>query len=176
MEFDSFFLLLSVAGNETTRNLISGGMLALMEHPEQRARLLAEPSLLPSAVEEMLRWVTPVNHFRRTATRDHEFHGQQIKENDKVVMFYTSANRDEAIFDKPEIFDITRTPNDHIAFGVGQHSCLGLNLARLEIRIIFEEIMKRMPDVELDGKVRRLRSNFINGYKEIPVKFTPTEG
>jgi cholest-4-en-3-one 26-monooxygenase len=176
MEFDSFFLLLSVAGNETTRNLISGGMLALIEHPEQRARLLAEPSLLPSAVEEMLRWVTPVSHFRRTSTRDHELRGQQIKENDKVVMFYCSGNRDEAIFDKPDVFDITRSPNDHIAFGVGQHSCLGLNLARLEIRIIFEEIMKRMPDVELDGKVRRLRSNFINGYKEIPVKFTPTEG
>jgi len=173
MEFDSFFLLLSVAGNETTRNLISGGMLALIEHPEQRARLIADPSLLPTAVEEMLRWVTPVNHFRRTATRDVELHGQHIKENDKVVIFYTSANRDEEVFKDPDVFDIARNPNDQIAFGVGQHSCLGLNLARLEIRVIFEEILRRMPDIELDGPIRRLRSNFINGYKEIPVRYTP---
>jgi len=173
MEFDSFFLLLSVAGNETTRNLISGGMLALIENPQARARLLADPSLIPSAVEEMLRWVTPVNHFRRTAMKDTEIRGQQIKEGDKVVIYYTSANRDEEVFTNPDVFDITRSPNDHIAFGIGQHSCLGLSLARLEIRIMFEEILRRMPDVELDGNIRRLRSNFINGYKEIPVRYTP---
>jgi cholest-4-en-3-one 26-monooxygenase len=173
MEFDAFFLLLSVAGNETTRNLISGGMLALMEHPEQRARLMADASLLPSAVEEMLRWVTPVIHFRRTATRDVELRGQTIKENDKVAIYYSSANRDEEIFKDPMTFDVGRTPNDHIAFGIGQHSCLGLNLARLEIKLMFEEILRRMPDIELDGPVRRLRSNFINGVKSIPVKFTP---
>lgn len=172
MEFDAFFLLLAVAGNETTRNLISGGMLALMENPEQRQRLLADPSLLPSAVEEMLRWVTPVIHFRRTATRDTELRGQKIKEGDKVVLYYTSANRDEEVFPDPHLFDVGRTPNEHLAFGIGQHSCLGLNLARLEIRVMFEEILKRMPDIELDGNIRRLRSNFINGFKEIPVKFT----
>jgi cholest-4-en-3-one 26-monooxygenase len=173
MEFDAFFLLLSVAGNETTRNLISGGMLALMENPEQRARLMADASLLPSAVEEMLRWVTPVIHFRRTATKDVELRGQKIKENDKVAIYYSSANRDEEIFDNAMTFDVARTPNDHIAFGIGQHSCLGLNLARLEIKLMFEEILRRMPDIELDGPVRRLRSNFINGVKSIPVKFTP---
>jgi cholest-4-en-3-one 26-monooxygenase len=173
MEFDAFFLLLSVAGNETTRNLISGGMLALMEHPEQRARLMADASLLPSAVEEMLRWVTPVIHFRRTATKDVELRGQKIKENDKVAIYYSSANRDEEIFQNAMTFDVGRNPNDHIAFGIGQHSCLGLNLARLEIKLMFEEILRRMPDIELDGPVRRLRSNFINGVKSIPVKFTP---
>jgi cholest-4-en-3-one 26-monooxygenase len=173
MEFDAFFLLLSVAGNETTRNLISGGMLALLENPAQRDRLLADRALLPSGVEEMLRWVTPVNHFRRTATKDVVLRDQQIKENDKVVMFYCSANRDEDAFADPMVFDVGRTPNEHLAFGIGQHSCLGLNLARLEIGIIFEEILRRMPDIALDGPVRRLRSNFINGVKSMPVRFTP---
>ena len=173
MEFDAFFLLLSVAGNETTRNLISGGMLALIEHPEAYARLRADASLLPSGVEEMLRWVTPVIHFRRTATKDTVLRGQQIKEGDKVVLYYASANRDEEIFPDGHVFDVARTPNEHLAFGIGQHSCLGLNLARLEIKAIFEEIVKRMPDVRLDGDVRRLRSNFINGVKSMPVAFTP---
>jgi cholest-4-en-3-one 26-monooxygenase len=172
MEFDAFFLLLAVAGNETTRNLISGGMLALMENPEQRQRLLADPSLLNTAVEEMLRWVTPVIHFRRTAMKDTELRGQQIKEGDKVVLYYTSANRDEEVFPDAHVFDVGRSPNDHLAFGIGQHSCLGLNLARLEIKVMFEEILKRMPDIELAGNVRRLRSNFINGVKEIPVTYT----
>jgi cholest-4-en-3-one 26-monooxygenase len=173
MEFDAFFLLLCVAGNETTRNLISGGMLALIENSAQRERLMADRNLLPSAVEEMLRWVTPVIHFRRTATRDVELRGQQIKENDKVVLFYSSANRDEEVFKDGMSFDVGRDPNDHIAFGIGQHSCLGLNLARLEIKVMFEEILNRMPDIQLAGNVRRLRSNFINGVKSFPVTFTP---
>ena len=173
MEFDAFFLLLAVAGNETTRNLISGGMLALIQHPEAYQRLVAEPALLPGAVEEMLRWVTPVIHFRRTATRDTEIRGVKVKEGDKVVLYYTSANRDEDVFTDPMRFDVERSPNDHVAFGIGQHSCLGLNLARLEIRVMFEEILRRMPDITLAGPVRRLRSNFINGFKEIPVRFTP---
>jgi cholest-4-en-3-one 26-monooxygenase len=173
MEFDGFFLLLAVAGNETTRNAISGGMLALLEHPDQRQRLVADPSLLPSAVEEMLRWVTPVMHFRRTATRDTEIRGQKIKEGDKVVMYYASANRDEAVFPNPDTFDVGRTPNDHLSFGVGEHFCLGSSLARLELRVFFEELLKRYPSVEQTGPVRRLRSNFINGYKEIPVRLGP---
>ena len=173
MEFDAFFLLLSVAGNETTRHLISGGMLALIEHPEARARLLARPTLLPSAVEEMLRWVTPVIHFRRTATRDVELRGQKIREGDKVVLYYASANRDEEVFPDAHVFDVARTPNEHLAFGTGPHACLGLNLARLEIAIMFEEILGRMPDIALDGPVRRLRSNFVNGVKSMPVAFTP---
>jgi cholest-4-en-3-one 26-monooxygenase len=173
MEFDAFFLLLAVAGNETTRNLISGGMLALIENPEQWARLKADPSLIPTAVEEMLRWVTPVMYFRRTATRDTELHGKKIKEDDKVAVYYSSANRDEDIFPDPFKFDVGRTPNEHLAFGVGQHFCLGNSLARIEIRAIFEELARRLPDIELAGPVRRLRSNFINGYKSIPVRFTP---
>lgn len=173
MEFDSFFLLLAVAGNETTRNLISGGMLALMEHPEQRKRLLDDPSLVPSAVEEMLRWVTPVMYFRRTATRDTEVRGQKIREGDKVCIYYTSANRDEAVFKDSMRFDVGRTPNEHLAFGGGEHFCLGASLARLEIRVMFEELLRRMPDLELAKPPRRLRSNFINGYKELRVRFTP---
>jgi cholest-4-en-3-one 26-monooxygenase len=173
MEFDAFFLLLAVAGNETTRNLISGGMLALFDHPEQRARLQADPSLAATAVDEMLRWVSPVNNFRRTATRDVELRGQKIKENDKVVMWYASANRDEEHFPDSMKFDVGRTPNEHLAFGTGQHFCLGASLARLEIKVMFEELIKRMPDMQLNGPVRRLRSNFINGVKTIPVKYTP---
>ncbi len=175
-EFDAFFLMLIVAGNETTRNLISGGMLALIEHPEQRARLLADPSLMPSAVEEMLRWVTPVTCFRRTATCDTEMRGQKIREDDKVVLYYASANRDEAIFPDPDRFDIGRTPNEHLAFGVGEHFCLGSSLARLEIRILFTELLRRFPDMELAGPVARLRSNFLNGIKRMPVRFTPEKG
>jgi len=170
MEFDQFFLMLAVAGNETTRNAISGGLLALMEHPEQRRKLLANPALLPSAIEEMFRWVTPVNHFRRTATRDVELRGKQIREGDKVVMFYPSANHDEDAFSNPDAFDVTRQPNDHLSFGVGQHFCLGASLARLELKVLFEELLKRLPNIELAGNVRRLRSNFINGYKEIPIR------
>ena len=173
LEFDTFFLMLAVAGNETTRNAISGGMLALMQHPEQRQRVIDDLSLIPSTVEEILRWVTPVIHFRRTATCDVELRGQTIKEGDKVAMFYPSANRDEEIFADPFKFDVTRTPNEHLAFGVGQHFCLGANLARLELRIMFEELLRRLPDLELAGEVRRLRSNFINGIKSMPVRFTP---
>ena len=173
MEFDAFFLLLSVAGNETTRNLISGGLIALLEHPEQRARLVADPSLLSTAVEEMLRWVTPVMYFRRTATRDTELRATPIGENQKVCVYYNSANRDEDVFPDGDRFDVGRTPNEHVAFGVGQHFCLGNSLARLEIKAMFEELLRRLPDIELAGPVRRLRSNFINGYKQIPVRFTP---
>ncbi len=173
MEFDLFFLLLMVAGNETTRNLISGGLLALLEHPDQKARLLADPSLIPSAVEEMLRWVTPVMHFRRTATADVEIGGQKIRAGEKVMLFYPSANRDEEVFPDPFRFDVARQPNEHLAFGIGEHYCLGANLARLEIRIMFEELLRRLPDIELAGAAVRLRSSFINGIKHMPVRFTP---
>jgi cholest-4-en-3-one 26-monooxygenase len=174
-DFSSFFLLLLVAGNETTRNLISGGMLALMQHPDQRARLLADRALLPSAIEEMLRWVSPVNLFKRTATRDTTVRGQTIREGERVVLFYASANRDEDAFTNPHVFDVSRTPNDHLAFGIGPHFCLGANLARLEIRVMFEELLRRLPDMELAGKPERLRSYFINGIKRMPVRFTPAD-
>lgn len=171
-EFDSFFLLLAIAGNETTRNLISGGMQALIEHPAERRRLIENPSLLATAVEEMLRWVSPVIHFRRTVTRDARIRDQELHEGDKVAIYYPSANRDEDVFPEAMRFDVGRSPNNHIAFGIGEHFCLGANLARLEIRVLFEELLRRLPDIELAGPVRRLRSNFINGVKEMPVRFT----
>jgi len=173
LEFDLFFLLLAVAGNETTRNLISGGMLALFEHPEQWRKLCDTPELVPTGIEELLRWVSPVMHFRRTAMRDTELRGQHIREGDKVVVYYVSANRDEDIFRDPFRFDVSRSPNEHIAFGIGEHYCLGSSLARLEIRLMFEEIVRRLPDITLAGQPARLRSNFINGIKRMPVRFTP---
>jgi len=173
-DFDGFFILLTVAGNETTRNLISGAMLALIEHPDQRQRLIDDPSLMPAAVEEFLRWVSPLIYFRRTATRDAVIGGQQIKAGDKVVMYYPSGNRDEAVFEQGGTFDVGRAVNPHMAFGgSGPHFCLGASLARLEIRIMFEELLTRLPDIELAGPVQRLRSNFINGIKHMPVRFTP---
>jgi cytochrome P450 len=173
IDFNSFFMLLLVAGNETTRNTISGGMLALIEHPDQRARLLADPSLVSTAVDEMVRWVSPVQVFVRTATRDTEVRGVPIRENQRVTLWYGSANRDEEIFPDGDRFDVGRTPNDHLGFGIGPHFCLGANLARLEIRIMFEELLRRLPDIELAGPPERLRSYFISGIKSMPVRFTP---
>ena len=175
MELELFFLLLTVAGNETTRNLMSGAMHAFFEHPNQWQRLLADRSLLPSAVDEMLRFVTPVMNFRRTAMVDTELSGTKIAAGDKVVFFHASANRDEDIFTDPDTFDVGRDPNPHIAFGGGgPHFCLGTNLARMEIRVMFEHLLDRMPDIRLDGEVQRLQSQFINGVKHIPVAFTPS--
>ena len=174
VELDLFFLLLAVAGNETTRNLISGAMVAFFDHPEQWELLRADRSLLPSAVEEMLRFVTPVMHFRRTANTDVVLHEQKISEGDKVIFWHISANRDESVFTDPNAFDITRTPNNHVAFGGGgPHFCLGANLARMEIRVMYDRLLDRLPDIHLDGEVQRLRSNFINGVKHIPVAFAP---
>jgi cholest-4-en-3-one 26-monooxygenase len=172
-DFNQFFLLLLVAGNETTRNSISGGMLALMENPEQRERLLADPSLIDTAVEEIVRWVSPVQVFVRTATRDVELRGVPIKENERLTLWYGSANRDEEMFPDGHRFDVGRTPNEHLGFGIGPHFCLGANLARLEIRILFEELLRRLPDIELAGAPERLRSYFISGIKTMPVRFTP---
>src|SRR3990172_7882961 len=171
LEFDSFFLLLAVAGNETTRNLVSGGMLALLEHPAQRDRLLSNRGLLPDAVEELLRWVSPISHMRRTATRDVELRGERILEGEKVVLWYASANRDEEVFERPFRFDVRRRPNRHLAFGIGDHFCLGSHLARMETRVLFEELLRRLPDLELAGPVQRLASNFVNGIVSMPVKF-----
>ncbi len=171
-DFDGFFILLAVAGNETTRNLMSGAMLALIEHPEQRRRLIDNPALMPAAVEEFLRWVSPLITFRRTAARDTEVGGQQIKAGDKVVMYYPSGNRDEDVFENASAFDVGREVNPHMAFGGGgPHFCLGASLARLEIRCMFEELLARLPDMRLDGDVRRLRSNFVNGIKEMRVRW-----
>jgi cholest-4-en-3-one 26-monooxygenase len=175
LELDLFFLLLAVAGNETTRNLISGAMVAFFDHPEQWERLKADRSLLPSAIEEMLRFVTPVMHFRRQATMDWTIGEQKIAEGDKVVFWHTSANRDETVFDNPDAFDIGRTPNNHMAFGGGgPHFCLGANLARMEIRVMFDRLLDRLPDIHQDGPEQHLQSNFINGVKHLPVAFTPS--
>jgi cholest-4-en-3-one 26-monooxygenase len=175
LELDLFFMLLIVAGNETTRNLMSGAMAAFFDHPDQWELLRKDRSLLPSAVEEMLRYVTPVMHFRRTATGDFELRGQEIKEGDKIVFWHTSANRDEEAFENPNAFDVTRTPNNHIAFGGGgPHFCLGANLARMEIMVMFDRLLDRIPDMRLDGEVQRLQSNFINGTKHIPIAFAPS--
>jgi cholest-4-en-3-one 26-monooxygenase len=174
LELELFFLLLTVAGNETTRNLISGAMVAFFDNPDQWEMLRQDRSLLPSAVEEMLRYVTPVMNFRRQSTTDTELSGQAIEADQKVVFYHVSANRDESVFENPERFDITRTPNPHIAFGGGgPHFCLGANLARMEIKVMFEHLLDRLPDIHLDGDVERLQSAFINGVKHIPVAFSP---
>lgn len=174
IELELFFLLLTVAGNETTRNLISGAMAAFFEHPEQWAMLVADRSLLNDAVEEMLRFVTPVMNFKRTALSDVTLGDVTIHEGDKVLFYHASANRDEAVFEDPNRFDITRNPNPHIAFGGGgPHFCLGANLARLEIKVMFEHLLDRIPDLVQAGPVERLRSPFINGVKHLPISFTP---
>jgi cholest-4-en-3-one 26-monooxygenase len=175
LELDLFFLLLAVAGNETTRNLISGAMVAFFEHPDQWEKLLADRSLLPSAIEEMLRFVSPVMHFRRQATADVTIGDQKVSEGDKIIFWHVSANRDESVFENPDAFDVARSPNNHMAFGGGgPHFCLGANLARMEIRVMYDRLLERLPDIQLDGEVQRLRSNFINGVKHIPVAFTPS--
>jgi cholest-4-en-3-one 26-monooxygenase len=170
-DFDMFFLLLAVAGNETTRNAISHGMLAFLEHPEQYRKLVEDPSLMTSAVDEIIRWASPVMYFRRNVTKDLDFKGHALKEGDKISLWYISANRDEKVFDDPFTFDITRDPNPHIAFGGGgPHFCLGANLARMEIKVLFEELIARAPRIEQLGEAQRLRSNFINGIKHLPVR------
>jgi cytochrome P450 len=170
-EYLNYFSLLMIAGNETTRHTISHGMLALMQHPDQLERLREDPSLIATATEEILRWATPVLHFRRTATRDTELRGQRIREGDKVVTWYISANRDEEQFPDPYRFDVGRRPNEHVTFGPGgPHFCLGAHFARLETRILFEELLPRLRSIELTGPVTRMRSNFVNGIKRMPVK------
>lgn len=169
-----FAFLLIVAGNETTRNAISGGMLAFHENPVEKQKVLDNPALLSStAVEEIVRWQSPVAHMARVASRDTELRGQQIKEGQRVVMWYGSVNRDEDVFVDPYKFDVTRMPNDHLAFGIGEHFCLGAGFARLELRVMFEELFRRFPDIHVDGDVQRLRSTFIGGIKHLPVTYTP---
>jgi cholest-4-en-3-one 26-monooxygenase len=171
-QFELFFVLLAIAGNETTRTAASGGMLAFFDHPDQWRRLVANPALATSAAEEIVRWVSPVNLFRRTAICDTELAGQKIAEGDKVVMFYASANRDEHVFAAPQEFDIGRDPNPHVGYGGGgPHFCLGRHLAALELRVLLRALTERMPGIRLDGEPARLRSNFINGIKHIPVRF-----
>lgn len=173
-EFDVNFVLLATAGNETTRHTITHGLLALIENPDQLERLRRDPSLYPSAAEEMLRWATPVHHFRRTTTRETELAGTKIPAGAKVTTWFTSGNRDETVFEKADVFDVGREPSrhrGHMTFGPGgKHFCLGAHLARMEVRVTFEELIPRLKAVELAGPVDRLRSNFFNGIKRMPVR------
>ena len=173
IEYSAFFLLLCVAGNETTRTVTTNGMRLLIEHPDQLQRLVDDPSLIPSAVEEILRFEPAVHHFRRTATQDTEIRGRKIKEDDPILIWYPAANRDEEVFKDSERFDVGRNPNEHLSFGIGEHFCLGANLARLELNAIFDEMIPRIRNPELLEPPRRLRSNFINGVKEMRVRFDP---
>jgi cytochrome P450 len=170
-EFENMFWLFAVAGNETLRNGIPGGMWALLQHPESMAQLREDPGLLPGAVDEMLRWWTPVMIFRRTATEDTELAGEHIRAGDKVVVSFISANRDERVFKNPDQFDITRSPNPHSSFGYGPHFCLGAQLARTQMQAFFGELLGRLAHIELAGEVRYLRSNFQRGMKFMPVRW-----
>jgi cytochrome P450 len=177
-ELASFFILLVVAGNETTRNAIAHGLYALTQHPDQRAAWQADfDQMAPAAVEEIVRWASPVTHFRRTVTRDGVRLGdQEFNEGDKVVLWYGSANRDESVFEDSFSFDLRRTPNDHVGFGgPGAHFCLGAHLARREMTVVFRELFRQLPDIEAVGEPARLRSNFINGIKHLQSEWTPKE-
>jgi cholest-4-en-3-one 26-monooxygenase len=172
-EFNFFFLLLLIAGNETTRTVTTNGMITLLENPDQLRLLQRDPGLVDSAVEEILRYAPAVHSFRRTAMEDTEIRGQEIRKDDKIILWYPSANRDEDVFEDPQRFDIRRSPNEHVAFGYGEHYCLGANLARMELQEIFREIVTRIDGMEMTAAPRRLRSNFINGVKEMRVRFEP---
>jgi cytochrome P450 len=175
-EFGSFFILLVVAGNETTRNAISHGMLELTRLPDERAKWFGNfEANTKTAVEEIVRWSSPVIHFRRTATRDTEIRGIKIKQGEKIVMWYNSANRDEEVYDNPYIFDVTRAPAPgQVGFGAGgPHFCLGANLARRELGVMFNEIYTRMPNLQITGEPAYLQSNFINGIKRMPCRINP---
>jgi len=170
-ELLSYYALLVVAGNETTSNAASGGLLALIENPDQRARLQSEPAQVPAAVEEIVRWTTPVIQFCRTPLEDFELHGQTIRAGESLCLFYPSANRDESVFEDPDRFRIDRRPNPHIGFGIGEHFCLGANLARLELRVVFEQLSARLQEIELAAPLERMRSSFLGGVKHMPIRY-----
>jgi cytochrome P450 len=170
IDFGSFFVQLVTAGNDTTKTMMSCGTYELLRHPEQLQALRDDFSKIPTAVEEMLRYCNPLHYFRRTATQDVELGGKQIKAGDKVAMMYTSANRDPDVFADPESFDISRTPNPHLSFGIGAHFCLGAHLARLEAKIFFEELLSTFSTIELAGEPAKIRSNLNNGFKRMPVR------
>jgi len=167
-----YYNLIVIAGNETTRNATSGGLLALIQNPGELEKLRLNPGLIPSAVEEIVRWVTPVIQFCRTAVEDVEYKGQKIRKGEAFCLFYPSANRDEDIWPDPYAFRVDRDPNPHVGFGIGEHFCLGANLARLELRVMFRHLAERLEHVELSGPVQRLRSSFIGGIKHMPIRYS----
>ena len=169
-------LLILIGGDETTRHVMSGGLEQLMLHPDQKQKLVDDPSKIVVAVEEMIRWVSPIVNMNRTLTRDTELHGEKLSEGDRVLLLYPSGNRDERTFENPDSFDVERWPNRHVAFGgYGVHHCLGASLARLELKILFEEVLSRMPDIHFASEepLHRRPNNFITGIESFPVKFTP---
>ena len=170
----SLCFIIATAGHETTRNAISGGLLALMEHPGEWKRLREDPRLLETAVDEIIRWTSPVVHFARTATRDCELRGRRIARGDTVAMFYPSANRDEEAFGDPDVFRVDRAPNPHVSFGIGEHFCLGTPLARLELRILFGQLLERLEHAELAGAPERLRASLVGGLKHLPLRYRLT--
>jgi len=170
-EMLSYYFLLVVAGNETTRNAMTGGLLALIEHPGELRKLRANPALVESAVEEIVRWTTPVIQFCRTPHRDVEVRGTKIRAGENLCLLYPSANRDEDVFDDPSAFRVDRSPNRHLAFGIGEHFCLGANLARLELRVVFRHLAERLESIELAGPIERLQSSFLGGIKRMPVRW-----
>jgi len=171
LELLSFFLLLVVAGNETTRNAASGGLLALIENPAEFEKLRNDERLLHPAVEEIVRWTTPVIQFCRTPTEDVELHGRKIRAGESLCLFYPSANRDAEVFTDPDVFRVDRRPNPHLGFGIGEHFCLGANLARLELRVIFRALADRLEGIELAGPFERMRSSFLGGVKRMPIRY-----
>jgi cytochrome P450 len=175
VELLSYYFLLVVAGNETTRNAMTGGMLALLERPEEWAKLRRDPRLLDGAVEEIVRWTTPVIQFCRTATRDYELRGRTIRAGQAACLFYPSANRAEGVFPDPFVFRVDRDPNPHIGFGMGEHVCLGAHLARLELRHAFAALRERLEHCELAGPVARVRSSFVGGIKHVPMRWRIAE-
>ena len=172
LEAMSYYIIVATAGHDTTSSTMAGGLWALAEHPEQFAAVKADPSLIDGLIEESIRWVTPVKHFMRTATADAELAGRKIAKGDWLLLSYPSGNRDEAVFEDPFSFRIERTPNKHLAFGYGAHLCLGQHLARMEMRILWEELFARLDFVELDGEPRRMTAAFVCGPKSVPIRFT----
>jgi len=171
MDVLAWCMIIVIAGNETTRNGTSGGMLAFIEHQDQLRKLQGEPDLLPAAVEEVVRWTSPIIHFARTATADTEIRGHAIREGDILGLFYASANRDEEVFDDPFSFQIDRIPNRHLGFGVGEHFCLGAHLARLEMCVAYKYLLPRIEEIELTGPVERLHSALVGGVKKLPIRY-----
>jgi cytochrome P450 len=174
MDVLAYCLIIVIAGNETTRNATSGGMLALAQHPAELAKIQKNPALLPTAIEEILRWTSPIIHFARTATQDVEIRGKKIRKGEQLALYYPSANRDEDVFDRPFTFDVTRDPNRHLAFGIGEHFCAGAHVARLELEVAFKHLLPRLAEVEVAGEVERLRSNLVGGIKHLPIRYRLT--
>jgi cytochrome P450 len=171
LEAMSYYIIIATAGHDTTSSSISGGLLALIENPEELAKLKADPFLIPSAVDEMIRWTTPVKHFMRTATEDFDIRGTHIKKGESVMLLYPSANRDEDVFDDPFAFRVDRKPNKHVAYGFGAHLCLGQYLAKLEMRMLLEELLPRLDEIELAGEPSLITSSFVSGLKHLPIRY-----